>query len=302
MTVADGAATVVTIGFFDGVHRGHQQLLQRVVAVARGAGLVPAAVTFDLHSLEVVHGRGPLRTILTTAEKVAALRAAGLQRVEVYPFTAEFAQQSGAAFVERLVADLRPARILVGHDFRFGRQRACGVAELTACAARQQVAVEAVELLAADGSKVGSRAIREAIEAGQVTLAASLLGRPYRLSGEVVQGQQLGRQIGFPTANLAVDPRKVLPAHGVYAVRASGADELAAAAVLNVGVRPTVSGVGLSIEAHLLDWTGDLYGRTLTLDLLARLRAEQRFDGLPALQAQIARDVAAARAALAETT
>ena len=289
----------VTIGFFDGVHRGHQRLIERVRAVAAAAGLRPAALTFDLHSLEVLHGHAPLQTILSTAEKAALLESYGLA-VTVLHFTPEFAAQTGAEFVARVLVEQLGARaVVVGRDFRFGRGRACGAADLEALAAAHGVAVTVVDLVDEAGHKIGSRAIRERLAAGEVSSAADLLGRPYSLTGEVVEGRRLGRTIGFPTANLAVDPRKIVPACGVYAVWARLADRRYPAA-LNLGIRPTVdAGAGaVSIEAHLLDFDGDLYGRTLTVEFVARLRDEQRFDGLPALQRQIAADVTAARAVL----
>ncbi len=292
-----GAGTALTIGFFDGVHRGHQVLLQRVLAAAARLGARPVAVTFDLHSLEVLHGRGPLKTILTTAEKVALLRACGLDDVVVYHFTPEFAAQSGQEFVENaLVAELQARSICVGRDFRFGHHRSCGAADLAALAGRHGVEVDIVDLVGADGHKVGSRAIRAELAVGDVATAAAMLGRPYTLTGTVVEGRRLGRTIGFPTANLAVDPRKIVPEHGVYAVRWAGRP-----GVLNIGVRPTVGGVAETIEAHWLDYSGDLYGATLTVEFVARLRPERRFADLAALQTQIAHDVARARQVLEQT-
>lgn len=286
----------LTIGFFDGVHRGHQELLRRVLAAARERGLASLATTFDLHSLEVLHGRGPLRTILTTAEKVATLRSYGVDDVHVFHFTKEFAAQTGQEFVDRVLVEQLGARhIVVGHDFRFGHGRSCGSADMVALAARHKVSVEVVERVTVDGERVSSSALRAAISAGDVALAMRLMGRPYALSGEVVRGEGVGRTLGFPTANLTPDERKLLPATGVYAATAevAGATRLA---VVNIGRRPTVSASGeLSTEAHVLDFAGDLYGCQMTLRFHERLRSERRFTSLDALRSQIERDVAAAR-------
>ncbi len=292
-------ASALTIGFFDGVHLGHQALLRRVLAAAQERGLQPGAVTFDLHSLEVLHGRRPLHTILTTAEKVETLRSFGLADVDVIHFTPEFAAQSGEQFVEDHLLERLAARYLVvGRDFRFGRGRAWGADEMQAIAARHGVATEIVDLVDDSGGKVSSRDIRKLLADGEVAAAAVLLGRPYRLAGEVVRGQQLGRTIGFPTANLSLPPRKIVPRRGVYAVRAA-TPRGRADGVMNIGLRPTVSGERETYEVHLFDCEADLYDQTLVVDLVARLRDERKFDGLPALQAQIHADCEQARALLA---
>lgn len=295
MTTQLQTGTAVTIGFFDGVHRGHQALLAATRAAASRLGVAPVAVTFDLHRLAVLGHRGPQPTIMTTDEKVAHLRAAGMAEVVVLHFTPEFAQQTGRQFVDRfLVGELSARWVVVGHDFRCGHGRATGEDELRRYLAAHDAGLTAVDAVLHDGERVSSKAIRAHLLAGEVEAAAGLLGRPYALSGPVEEGRRLGRTLGFPTANVALDPRKLLPAPGVYAVRVG-----ALAGVANLGVRPTVDDSGrLSLEVHLFDFDGDLYGRELTVAFVARLRGERRFDGLPALRAQLARDCAAARAAL----
>jgi len=290
----------LTIGFFDGVHLGHRALLDRTLAAAAARGLGSAAVTFDMHRFEVLRHKPAVQTLTTTEEKRELLLAAGLDAVHVLHFTPEFAAQSGRHFVETtLLGELRARFLVVGHDFRFGHSRACGVSEMATYAARGGVEVESVAPVALDGERISSNAIRRAVLAGDVANAARALGRPYRLSGTVVSGRRLGREIGFPTANLAVDARKVLPAAGVYATRL-WLDDGAHDAVTNLGVRPTLDdGAGTSIETHLLDFDGDLYERFVSLDFHHRLRGERRFADLPALAAQIGRDCHAARAALA---
>lgn len=294
----DGAA--LTVGFFDGVHRGHQELLKRVRAAADRLGVRAEAVTFDLHSLEVLHGRGPLRTLLTTEEKVATLQEYGLDQVHVIHFTPEFAAQSGGEFVARYLVERYAARqLVVGHDFRFGHNRACGATDMVKLAAEFEIPVEVVERVELDGQRISSSGIRARVAAGDVAAAAVWLGRPYTLAGEVVEGCRLGRQLGFPTANLALDPRKLWPALGVYAGHAV-VDAGRYPAVVNLGRRPTVGGLEVILEAHLLDFSGDLYGQQISILFQQHLRAEQQFPGLDALTEQIQRDVVAAREVLAD--
>jgi len=290
-------STALTIGFFDGVHRGHQVLLARARAAADRGRLSPVAVTFDLPRREVIGHRGRQQTIDTIDERVERLLAAGMDRVEVIRFTPSFAQQSGEAFVQAtLVEQLGARHVVVGHDFRFGQGRSCGVDDLAEFGRHRGVEVEIVEAQLVDGHRVSSRAVREALLAGDLARAESLLGRRYELRGPVVEGQRLGRQLGFPTANIEVDPRKLLPAPGVYAALIDAEGATSWPAVLNLGYRPTVDGSGrLSIEAHLLDWSGDLYGRLARVAIVARLRDEQRFDGLEALRAAISADCEQAR-------
>ncbi len=292
-------STALTLGFFDGVHRGHQVLLARTVEAARRLHVEPVAVTFDLPRREVIGHRGRQQTIDTIDERIARLKAGGMAWVEVIRFTPSFAQQSGERFVQAtLVEQLGARQVVVGHDFRFGQGRSCGVDDLRAYCAGRGVEVDIVEPQTINGERVSSRAVREALTDGDLARAELFLGRRYELSGPVVEGRRLGRQLGFPTANVEVDPRKLLPALGVYAALVSG-EGVEAPAVLNLGFRPTVSGSGrLSVEAHLLDWSGDLYGQVLRVEFVARLRAEQRFDGVDALRKAIAADCDQARAIL----
>jgi riboflavin kinase/FMN adenylyltransferase len=258
-------------------------LLQRTRDAAALLDVPAVAVTFDRHPLEVVGGRGPLPLLLTVDEKVALLAAEGMAQVRVLAFTPEFAAQEGQRFVDEvLLGELGAAHVVVGHDFRFGHRRSCGVDELRLFAGGCRASVEAVEPVRLGGERVSSRTIREHLAQGDVAGAAHLLGRPYQVRGTVVTGRRMGRTLGFPTANLRVDARKLLPAVGVYAVTVG---ELGA--VLNIGCRPTLDHGALSVEAHVLDFSGDLYGQELTVAFVARLRDERRFDSLEALQAQI---------------
>lgn len=300
--VAPVGDAVLTIGCFDGVHLGHRRLLERAAHLARERSARAVAVTFWPHPLAVLHPPEPLSLLSTLEEKLALLD--GLDELDatvVMPFTPDLAARSPDEFLALLRAWSSPVALVEGPDFALGRERAGDLAFLRAAGQRSGFTVEVIE--ARDGDeRISSARIRRLVREGQVAEAARLLGRPFRLAGEVTVGDQRGRLLGFPTANLRPDARKVLPANGVYAVRVALPGERAAThpAVANIGVRPTVSSEPkLMIEVHLLDAAIDLYGLTLGVDLIERLREERRFDGLDALRAQIDRDARAARELLA---
>lgn len=299
-------SAVVTVGTFDGVHRGHRALVDRAVALAAARGLPAVAVTFDPHPAVLLRPDAAPPLLQALDERVAALRAAGADDVVVLAFDTALAALEPAAFVtDVLVGRLGAVAVVVGENFRFGRGAAGDVAALRTLGAAAGLDVVAVPLVGGDGEVVSSTALRTALAAGDVATVADGLGRPFALSGEVVRGDGRGRTLGIPTANVAVDPGRALPADGVYACRATGRDAggapVAAAAVVNVGRRPTFDGVGRTVEAHLLDVPAglDLYGTRLRLAFVARIRAEQRFDGPEALLARIRTDVAEARRHLA---
>jgi riboflavin kinase/FMN adenylyltransferase len=273
----------VAVGEFDGVHVGHR-------AVIRGAD---TALTFEPHPRAVV-APGSAPKLLTSLEAKADLIAGlGVRELVVIPFDGAFAAQSPQAFIDDvLVAELGAERVSVGEDFRFGHRARGDVALLQA---QEAFATRVVELVELDGERVSSSRIRRLVEAGEVDGAAHLLGAPFELRGQVAHGDKRGRTLGYPTANLVPDPARVCPAHGVYACRAAlevdGAWRWWPAAT-SVGVRPTfVTGLGLLVEAFLLGFEGDLYGRELRLSFLARLRGEERFASVEALVEQMARDV-----------
>ncbi len=295
-------SAVVTVGNFDGVHRGHRALIDRAVALAAARRVPAIALTFDPHPAAVIRPDAAPGLLQAVTERVAELRTAGLDDVVVRRFDAALAGLTPAAFVaEVLVGELGAVAIVVGENFRFGRGAAGDVAALRGLAAEAGVEVVAVPLVAEDGTPVSSTALRAALAAGDVAAVAAGLGRPFALDGEVVRGDGRGRTLGIPTANVAVDPARALPADGVYACRAEAVDRagtvVRAPAVVNVGRRPTFDGVGRTVEAHLLDVPDglDLYGGRLRLALLARIRGEERFPGPEALVARIRADVAEAR-------
>lgn len=290
----------LTIGAFDGVHLGHQQILQQLTARAHAKAAPAVVLTFNPHPQEVL--RGPRsRFYLTTPQQQAEQFAAlGVDVLIAHPFTGETAATSARDFVGQLKQHLGLAQLWVGHDFALGRNREGDFAALSALGAEVGFSVHAVPALELDGGVVSSSRIRDLIAAGEVAAAKRLLGRPFALQGPVVAGAQRGRSIGIPTANLAADEKQALPANGVYVTRARlGAQTWGA--VTNVGLRPTFEDGAPApvVEAHLLDYAGgEFYGERMTLEFLSRLRPEQRFDGVQALLAQIQQDIAAARAQL----
>ncbi len=287
---------VVTIGGFDGVHLGHQALLAAVRRAAQQHRARPVVVTFDPLPRAVLRGRAHNFYLTLAAEKVALLAEHGAQGVLLLPFTRELAAQPGRAFVAALHRRLQFPCLCVGYNFALGRNREGDVPALRAWGREMGYSVQVVGPVTVPGvGIVSSSRIREALYQGRVERAARLLGRPYRLSGPVVPGDARGRGLGFPTANVEPDARKVRPANGVYAAWAWVAGQ-AHPAVVNIGHRPTFGAAPRPrVEAHLLDFHGDLYGQTLSLDFLQRLRAERAFPSVDALRAQIARDVQQAR-------
>ncbi|TDJ69327.1 MAG: bifunctional riboflavin kinase/FAD synthetase [Planctomycetota bacterium] len=300
----DAAPSVVSIGVFDGVHLGHQAILAANVCRAAELGAVPTVVTFRDHPKRVLLGRAP-RTLTTLEHRLQLFQRAGIEHTLALQFDADLRRVSAEDFTrELLVAELGAKSFVLGFDSKFGRDREGGPEFLMELGFDVQVVPE----VDVDRRAVSSTAIREAVELGDLAGAARMLGRAVSVFGEVVRGDALGRQIGFPTANLDLH-HELHPPTGVYAClarRRNPADrsELPAAhpAVANIGYRPTVAGTRPErplVEVHLLDFEGDLYGEHLELEFVACLRGEVRFDGLEALGEQIARDVADARRVLA---
>jgi riboflavin kinase/FMN adenylyltransferase len=289
--------TAVTIGVYDGIHLGHRSVLTRLGEIAQAEDLAATVLTFDRHPLEVISPDRAPATLTPRSQKLELLEAAGVDVAAVLDFDA-VRDMPPAVFVDQIIAGaLDAAVVAVGRDFRFGRDRTGGIADLRAAANRLGFRVMAVPLLG-EGTPVSSTGIRRALETGDVAAAAAGLGRPYELIGMVVRGDGRGRTLGIPTANLEPAAGAAIPARGVYAVEVTVGDD-AVSGVANIGTRPTFAGAGPALEIHLLDWTGDLYGRDLAVRFIARLRDEQRFDGGDELRQQIADDVAAARRMLA---
>jgi riboflavin kinase/FMN adenylyltransferase len=288
---------VVAVGNFDGVHRGHQALVAAAVAAAHARGGTSVVLTFDPHPARVLAPEAAPSALMTLDQKAAALFALGIGALAVLPFTREVAAATPEEFASGVLRDAVGAEsVVVGTNFRFGRARAGDVATLRGVGERLGFDVIEVAPVIAAGGTVSSSRIREALARGDVGEANALLGRPHCVFGEVVRGDGRGRTIGIPTANVKPD-NETLPALGVYAAWTFvDGGPPACPAVVNVGRRPTFGGGGaLSIEAHILDFSADLYGRRLAVSFVSRLRGEQAFSGPDALVAQIRDDVTAAR-------
>ncbi|MCC5661234.1 bifunctional riboflavin kinase/FAD synthetase [Nostoc sp. XA010] len=299
--------TAVALGNFDGLHRGHQKVIESIL---NSQNFYPTVVTFNPHPREFFSGkRCPLLTPVN--EKVQQLRSLGVKQVVSLPFNQELAALSPQHFVEKiLVQDLQAQQISVGHDFRFGYQRSGTAIDLQAIAATFGIPVTIVSPHTHEGERISSTSIRKAIEQGELQRAKALLGSSYTLTGSVVRGEQMGQIIGLLTANLQLPKEKLLPRHGVYAVKVFIEDRsesewnskipLAYKGVMNIGYCLTVNGERSHIKVHLLDWSGSLYGKTLTIQLEKFLRSQQEFASLEALKAQIQADCTMARTVLTD--
>lgn len=293
---------VLTIGNFDGVHRGHQAILDLVIERARALDGESILYTFEPHPRRVLQPRADLRLLATFEQKVEVLESLGLDAVVAEPFDLEFAKVSPERFIEyHLHECIRPVEVYVGYDFHFGRDREGSMRLLTERGPHLGFSVTVVPEVSVEGRDVNSTRIRELLAGGEVEEAAMLLGRPFCARGVVIEGDRRGRTIGFPTANLAPET-EILPAPGVYwgrlrCVRGGGEHEgRTLPVVTNVGYRPTFrDGRDLVAEAHVIDFSGDLYGCEIDLAFEGRLRGERRFESVDALREQIARDVAEAR-------
>ena len=293
---AADSSIALTIGNFDGVHRGHQAMLARLCDAARARGVPACAMTFEPHPREFfAPDQAPAR-LTTLREKLELLAAEGIERAYVCRFDYRFAQTTAEDFIEKtLVRGLGVRYLLVGDDFRFGARRAGDFALLKQHAPRLGYTVESMSSVIVEGARVSSTAVREALAAGDLERAACLLGRPYSIGGRVVRGDGLGRQLGFPTANVRIRHNRP-PLSGIFAVEVAGAGAGVLRGVASLGVRPTVKQAAEPVlEVYLLDFSADIYGRRVRVDFLRKFRDEQKFADLAALTQQIGRDVADAR-------
>ena len=292
--------TVITVGTFDGVHRGHRDVIERLVRRARERSLPSVLVTFDPHPMEVVNPAAAPPLLTTREEKLEVLAESGINYLAVVPFTPVLAAFSAEDFVEKVLRQrFRFEELLIGYDHGFGRQRAGNVGVLRELGEKDGFKVEVVEAVAApDGHSVSSTSIRRAVAGGDLERACAGLGRPYSVSGRVVEGDRRGRSLGFPTLNLGAPPaRKLLPPEGVYAVRVQ-TPRGPAGGMLNRGPRPTFGDSSTSLEAHLFDTSGDFYGAQVRLDFIARIRATRQFASKEQLMKQLQQDELDARSAL----
>jgi len=283
--------SVVTIGFFDGVHRGHRAVFERTVAVAKDRGLESVAVTFDRHPREILTPGNEPKLLTTLERKASLIEALGIDRLVVLAFTEEFSRLPAELFVQRILVDGLAARhAVVGSNFTFGHQAVGTLMLLAALGDAAGFSVEGVGLLHLGERAVSSSSIREALARGELAWPTEALGRRYVVDGVVTRGAGRGTGLGFPTANLEVPGRMLLPGEGVYAGRATAPAGTFPAAI-NVGTNPTFGAEPLHAEAFLLDFAGDLRGEPIALELWEGLRDEERFESPESLAAQIARDV-----------
>jgi riboflavin kinase/FMN adenylyltransferase len=295
----DWGRSAVTIGVFDGVHKGHQRLIGYVVKRAADLGVRSVVITFDPHPAEVLGCGSPPAVLTEPAAKAELIEALGVDALCVVPFTPRFARLTGEEFVRAALIDrLRAALVVVGGDFRFGRDAVGDVALLRDLGREGDFLVDRAELLRESQTVISSTFVRQRVAAGDVQAAGAALGRPHRIAGVVVSGDGRGRSIGFPTANLSTEPGLAIPAAGVYAgwlIR--GEDRLPAA--ISIGTNPTFAGAELRVEAHVLDFVGDLYGDLVTLEFVTRLREMRPYPTVAGLIEQIGKDVIMTRTVLA---
>jgi riboflavin kinase/FMN adenylyltransferase len=288
----------LTIGKFNGMHLGHHYLLAEVVARAGRLGGQSVALTFDPHPTLVLQPQHERVYLAPAEERLQLLAATGIDHLIVLRFDHELASITADQFMSRIVDHVNLRELWVGPDFRLGRRAHGTLDVLVELGTRLGYSVHPITPLTLDEAPVSATRIRELLQVGDVAAVPKLLGRPFTLAGLIVRGDQRGRTIGFPTANIAVGEHNVLPADGVYACRVELTDGTRQNAVTNVGVRPTFGVLNRTVEAHLLDWSGDLYGQMLRVMFWERLRGEQKFSGIDELKAQIVRDAARARQVL----
>ena len=283
--------STVTIGVFDGVHRGHSHLVGRLVREARGVGALAGVVTFKNHPITVLRPGAEVRFLTDLDERVRLLKELGVDFVAPIRFDRELANLSSRDFLARLYESLRMRRLIVGPDFAMGRDRDGTLDTLPAIAESIGFSFESVDLMTDSAGVVKSTTIRNRIAEGDVSRASKLLGRNFSINGIVVHGEERGREIGFPTANLELGPGLMFPGDGIYATRAH-LESGSYMAATSIGIRPTFDdGENRTIEAYLLDFSGDIYGQTLRLEFVQHLRGEEKFDTLQALLDQMDEDV-----------
>lgn len=287
--------SVLTIGTFDGVHIGHQKIIERLnqLKTREERSMI---LTFDPHPRQVIDQRNSIKMLNTAHEKRHLLETFGLDQLMIIPFTKEFSRLSALEFVrDILVNKLHVKKLVIGHDHQFGKNREGNFAQLVEYSDLYGFEVEQIPAQEIKDVSVSSTKIRNALEAGDISTANKYLGYAYKLSGEIISGQGLGRTIDFPTINLNIEEsNKLIPKKGVYVVKTK-IDDKAVYGIMNIGYRPTVGGLDKTIEIHLLDFEGDLYGEKMRISLLRRLRNEKKFESIDALSQQIKADEKAAR-------
>jgi len=291
-TISAGSA--VTIGTFDGLHLGHQALLERVKARAAGLATPAVLLTFEPAPREYLAPADPPARLTSLRERWRILAPLELEYLWLLRFGEALRNLGAEAFAQLLVRELRPAVVVVGHDFRFGKHGGATAPVLIEAGRRLGFEVDVLDPVQLDGERISSSGVRAALAAGDFQRAGRWLGRPWSMRGRVVSGRRLGAELGFPTANLSLERRRA-PVAGIFAVRVHGVSGGALAGVASLGTRPTIGGTEALLEAHIFEYRGDLYGREIEVEFVAKLRDEERFATLELLRAQMRRDAAAAR-------
>ena len=288
--LSPGKDMLLTIGVFDGVHLGHKHLISQLVEHARQQNLLSGVVTFRQHPREVLSPRTKLPYLTNLAEKVSLLKNEGVDAVITLSFTKELAQLSARQFVGLLTKYLRMCGLIIGPDFALGRGREGNADTLRKLGREMNFSVTVIPPIVVHGEVVSSTAIRDALAGGNIKRVSNLIGRSFSLQGRVTTGAGRGLELGFPTANLEIDPKQALPAEGVYATWAYVEDK-AYHSMTNIGRRPTFGGNGRTVETYILNYHRDLYGHKLRIEIVERLRDEKRFDSVEELKKQIAEDI-----------
>ena len=283
--------TVVTIGTFDGVHLGHQKIIAQITAAAKDKDCDSLVLTFFPHPRMVLQEGTEMKQLNTIEEKTMLLEQLGVDHLVIHPFDKAFSRMTAEEFVKVVLVDtFRLKKIIIGYDHRFGRNRTADINDLITFGETYGFEVAQISAEELNDVSISSTKIRTALNEGNIELANNYLGYPYAVTGEVVKGQQLGRTIGYPTANISVrEDYKLIPQNGVYVVK-STIQGKTVFGMMNIGNRPTVNGTSQTIEVHFLDFEQDLYNQTISVSLLKRLRSEQKFPSLDALKAQLLQD------------
>jgi riboflavin kinase/FMN adenylyltransferase len=283
--------TIVTIGTFDGVHLGHKKIIDLIIASAKELNCESLVLTFFPHPRAVLQEGIEMKQLTTLDEKIALLENLGIDHLVIHAFDKEFSRLTAEEFVKKVLVDtFNVKKIIIGHDHRFGRNRTATIDDLIAYGANYGFEVAQISAEEINEVTISSTKIRTALEEGNICLANEYLGYEYSLSGTVSKGKQLGRTIGYPTANIEIqESYKLIPQNGVYIAKCA-VNGKTVFGMMNIGTRPTVAGTSQTIEIHLFDFNQDLYGQLLTVSLLQRMRAEQKFESLEALKNQLAQD------------
>ena len=283
--------TIVTIGTFDGVHIGHQKIIEKLIQGSKNSGYESLILTFFPHPRMVLHGTSSIKLLNTIDEKSSLLERMELDNLIIHPFNKEFSNLSAEEFVKKILVDaLNIQKIIIGYDHRFGKNRAANIDDLIGFGEKYGFEVEQISAQEIDSVSVSSTKIRDAIANGTMAVANEYLGYDYLLSGKIIEGKQLGRTIGFPTANIKIEENyKLIPKNGVYIVK-SIIQENTVFGIMNIGLNPTVNGEDLSIEVHFLDFDMAIYNTEISVSVINRIRDEQKFTSIDLLKAQIQKD------------